>query len=364
MIELSHYCDARTAEPPARPSSAGAFAAKLRMTAILLGCSSRKELCRRFHIVNPRTEYDLERSYKWMQGRALPRSRGIYEDWAKLLGISRGPEWLAACSPEAFMAEVCQHFDADAETLGIRAGPNWPDPGVTARPTVQPIRPQLPGTYLCYSHAWSPYFRDRLVRGVLSVVAAGEAPATASYTENLASGQLEFTGEVHVTGATLSVWLRDAVPGSMHVPVALNLFVPGPPGSVMLGTMAGATAIGPEACPSTSRLVALRVPAAAAGNLAARSPYLAATSAALAEDLAELPLGLEAPDAAAKLLLRTLAGPDKRGLIQVTWPEQVELAACFDARMVDRPGVGAGKRWASPLPSTRVEAINPAGVAR
>ena len=61
--------------------------AKLRVTMALLGCNSRKELCARFREVNPRTEFDLERSHKWLQGRAKPRTAQVYEDWTRLLGM-------------------------------------------------------------------------------------------------------------------------------------------------------------------------------------------------------------------------------------------------------------------------------------
>jgi len=50
------------------------FAHKLSITAAILNCATRKELCARFRNVNPATEFELERSYKWLQGRALPRS--------------------------------------------------------------------------------------------------------------------------------------------------------------------------------------------------------------------------------------------------------------------------------------------------
>lgn len=50
------------------------FGHKLRITAALLGCASQKDLCARFRAVNPATAFKLERSYKWMHGRALPRA--------------------------------------------------------------------------------------------------------------------------------------------------------------------------------------------------------------------------------------------------------------------------------------------------
>ena len=65
------------------------FGAKLRITAAALGCASQKDLCARFREANPGTIFELDRSYKWMQGRALPRSVGLYEDWAALLGTGR-----------------------------------------------------------------------------------------------------------------------------------------------------------------------------------------------------------------------------------------------------------------------------------
>ena len=96
--------------------------AKLQVTQELLGCNSRKELCARFREINPRTEFDLDRSHKWMQGRAKPRSARVYDDWARLLGTVRTPSWLVACTLEAFVDEVCQIFAADPEDLKRRAG--------------------------------------------------------------------------------------------------------------------------------------------------------------------------------------------------------------------------------------------------
>jgi hypothetical protein len=53
------------------------LAAKLRITAALFGCASQKDRCARFHRVNPGSTFDLDRSYKWMQGRAQPRSARV-----------------------------------------------------------------------------------------------------------------------------------------------------------------------------------------------------------------------------------------------------------------------------------------------
>lgn len=71
---------------------------KLRVTAALLGRANQKDFCAAFRRVNPNTDFDLERSYNWVQGRALPRSARVYRDWVELVGAEgRSPFWLASC---------------------------------------------------------------------------------------------------------------------------------------------------------------------------------------------------------------------------------------------------------------------------
>ena len=66
-----------------------AFAAKLRLAAATLGCSSRKEFCARFRSVNPATQCDIDRLNKWVQGRPLPRASSVYADFAAVIGSSQ-----------------------------------------------------------------------------------------------------------------------------------------------------------------------------------------------------------------------------------------------------------------------------------
>ena len=105
---------------PARASAVGGaamvrdFGAKLRITAAALGCASQKDLCARFRAANPGTIFELERSYKWMQGRALPRSVRLYEDWAALLGTGRPLAWLQSCTVDEFLELLCGHLGCAA----------------------------------------------------------------------------------------------------------------------------------------------------------------------------------------------------------------------------------------------------------
>ena len=98
------------------------FGAKLRITAAVLGCASQKDLCARFREVNPGTTFELDRSYKWMQGRALPRSARLYEDWAALLGTGRPVAWLQSCTVDEFLELVCDRHEVSREALVARAG--------------------------------------------------------------------------------------------------------------------------------------------------------------------------------------------------------------------------------------------------
>jgi hypothetical protein len=169
------------------PAMAHEFAAKLRLTALVLGCTTGKELCARFRAVNPATAFDVERSRKWLQGRALPRTPQVYEDWAKLLGTSRGGDWLAACRVEAFLAEVSALFDADPGDLLRRAGQGGAHAEANAGPW-HAVGHLLSGAFAAYSYAWSPYHRGQLIRGALTIAPGKGSTLTASYSE-LFTGQ-------------------------------------------------------------------------------------------------------------------------------------------------------------------------------
>ena len=99
------------------------FGAKLRITAAVLGCASQKDLCARFREANPGTIFELDRSYKWMQGRSLPRSAQVYEDWAKLLGTGASAAHLQSCTVDEFLDLVCARRDVSREVLLGRRRP-------------------------------------------------------------------------------------------------------------------------------------------------------------------------------------------------------------------------------------------------
>ncbi len=273
------------------------FAEKLKLTAALLGCATQKDLCLLFRKVNPETEFDLERSYNWVQGRSRPRSAKVYEDWATLLGTSRPAGFLTSCSMDAFLDVIAQRFDLSRSELARMAG----YPTAEAEPVGTTNRPPayLAGTYACYSHAWSPHFRGMIVRGSLaidSVATQDSAPGlTAAYSESVAVGQLQVRGLVELTGRSISVDLSEA---EQQLRLHMTLFPPSPPASVLAGVMSGAAFVDYLAQPAATRIVMVRIPEAKASAIEPSDRYLDVAVEPLSGDLAALGIPAGAAEAA------------------------------------------------------------------
>lgn len=251
------------------------FARKLGLTAGVLGCATRKELCARFRAVNPNTEFDLERSFKWLQGKALPRSPTVYDDWATVLGSARPGSWLAASSVEAFTDEIVALFSIDR--IEVQA---LSDRFLGAVLVRQLADDGLAGTFLCYSHAWSPYHAGRLIRGTMELQPGTRGGFRASYSENLPSGIWTGRGPARRSGRVLSA----ALEGVVEEHLTLSLLVPGRPVNVLAGRMQGTTIHGAETQLCTTRIVLLRC---ASGVTAAPGCFVAAERAALAADMVD-----------------------------------------------------------------------------
>lgn len=257
---------------------------KLRLTAALLGTVTRKDLAAAFRKANSNTSFDIGRADKWLQGRSRPRELSIYDDWAKVLGLSRPGRWIADSDVDTFLEEICLRHHRDMQELRRLAEESG---GSTGR---QAPGLGLAGTFVCYSHSWSPYFRGRLVRGELSIVStAGSGRLTASYSERLPTGPMKLDGTASLSKHDLRLEVRDAT-GSAQL-LTFCLFPPSPPASALGGLMMGTTLIGPEAQPSVSRVVMVRLPSA---NLRpdSRDAYLP-TQGSIAEDLGAFGLRIQ-----------------------------------------------------------------------
>lgn len=306
---------------------------KLRLTAALLGTTARKDLAAAFRRANPNTRFDVARADKWLHGRAQPREAQVYQDWSKVLGLDREGQWIRDCAFEDFLSEACSRHGRDPDEVRRQldaAGrrPNPVGPGHT-----------LAGTYACYSHAWSPYFRGRMVRGELSIGASGRSDRlSARYAEVLPTGRMQLDGTAVVDKRVLRIEVCDPTRISQYV--AFSLFPPSPPVSVLGGLMFGTTLIGPDAQPSVTRAVLVRLPAAGA-RLRTLDAYLPA-GASLAEDLEALGLPIHEPAAVDRSLAELLNGGGRDGIDQVPTSSYRALVELFDGLWLTR--VRGGER--------------------
>lgn len=259
------------------------IAAKLHATAMLLGCASQKELCAAFRRVNPRTDFDLERSYKWMQGRAVPRSSQVYADWESLLTLGHPPRWIATAPLEDFIAALCEQHGVAREALLAPASP-------VSLPAAEASASYLCGPYATFSLAQSPYYRGRIVRGSLAIEAAPRRNGglLAAYSQSLPSGPATAQGPVLLHGRAMCLDLHTLNREDL-APVFCSLFLPSPPASLLLGMLCGTVAVHPGGQPPyATRIAMLRVPPGGAATLEESNRYLDAAPGALAAELDRL----------------------------------------------------------------------------
>ncbi|MBC2834432.1 hypothetical protein [Paragemmobacter straminiformis] len=287
------------------------FAQKLGITAVVLGCSTRKELCARFRALNPATEFDLERSFKWLQGKSLPRSMTVYEDWARLLGTGRGGTWLAGCSVEAFSEEVCALFQADAREVQARTAAFLGEKAATGDALV--------GDFVCYSWAWSPFHQGLLIRGEMALRPAAQGKVGAVYSEQLDGHLGVFRGSGTRAGRTLQLTLSGAEGEHM----AQSLLVSGRPSDCFCGLSQGFTVAGTMEEVSVCRIVGMRLPE---GGTVEGLAYLPHRADAVAADLAACGYAAGITDALAAAVMRFLDGGGAPHPLKVLGEDLTEVA--------------------------------------
>ncbi len=316
---------------------------KLRLTAAFLGVASRKELARAFHRVNAATAFDVDRAHKWLQGRANPREPQVYDDWAKLLDLGRSAQWIADCDSEAFLDAICTRHARDPDALRRQVD------DAAVLPSPQGDRgPPLIGTYACYRHALSPYFRGRLVRGEMTITPApGQSRLPATWQETLATGRrLRFEGH-----ATLKRELHiDVDDTASDAHTVFCLFPPTPLGSVLAGFMLCAPLLGPEIQPSITRIAMVRLPAASARLR--DIPGVMESQESVAADLMSFGMPIAEPALVDHRIMAFLGGGHGGGL------DQLDNAAYRSlAEILDRSWLLSAAGTIDPTPAKRSPAV-------
>lgn len=268
------------------------LAPKLRLTSMVLGCSTNKELCARFARVNPLTLFTPQNAYKWLSGKATPRASSIYEDWARLLGEPLSTTFVAYSSFEEFQAVLARRFTLPQAALhGIRVEADLA-PVADAPPSLPrgPSSPQLSrtwleGNYLTLSPAWSGAERGRLIVGMVRIAADDERGTQLCYTEQLFGRQVAMQGQLISDGRTAQSTLTCSYTQRLFF-LALN--VPTPPANLVGGILAGAAIHDTNARAAACRILFLRAAAGCAVGLAARLGYIDAEADALGQEFAAL----------------------------------------------------------------------------
>ena len=303
------------------------LASKLRLTALALGSTTHKDLCARFRAVNPATPCDLDRLHKWIQGRALPRSPQLYDDWAKVLGTKHPGTWIAACTVDAFVDEISALFGISIAELRSREALRPRSGGTNGAAKSLGGTRILCGAFACYSHAWAPRYRGKLIRGALRIQ-PGKGPALqASYRETLLSGMVQMVGDVTVAEGVVYAQLRE--PATGVVPL-LTLIQPGPPASVLCGILSGQAIIAHDSLPSATRMLVVRVPDDARLDLSNR--YLDLERSSVCRDLRALGLSISDPERLDAFAAEYFG----RGLDQVSPANQADFANILDAEYFPR----------------------------
>jgi len=308
------------------------IAQKLRLTSALLGTVTRKELAAAFRAVNPKTAFDLGRADKWLQGRAQPREHSVYDDWAKLLRLEHPGAWIADCDLPDFTATISDRHGVDRAELERRASTQF-ETAFTHEERSQANA--LAGIYACYSRAWSPYYRGQFIKGILSIEPGpGLHGLTATYRESLPTGQLVLGGPVTPAKRALYVHLKEVGGDAQFF---ISLFPQSQPGSVLGGYMCGTAIIGPEAQPSLTRILIVRLRAPVPGA-ASWGGYLLPDQS-ISGDLASLGITIEQPEQVDRQLTRFLVGGSDGGVHQIPPTEFRAILDVFDRHWLRHSGV-------------------------
>jgi hypothetical protein len=302
---------------------------KLRATAAVLGLVTHKDLAAAFRRVNAATAFDLGRAEKWLQDRAAPRDARVYQDWALVLDVEKSAEWIAHCDLDAFLDAIATRYQFDRNALvQLLAAPQ------KRQGNAADLYSGLAGSWVCYSNAWSPYFRGQIIRGTLSVGRAGAASThQVSYSEALPMGEFRLDGKLSMGRRALHMSLQEP---SGDTQFMFCLFPPNLPAKVLGGLMCGATVLGPEPAPSVSRVVMIRLPGSSAHSSSAMA-YLA-KGESLADDLASLGLPVSKPQAVDEEIFRFLGAGEGGGIDQPGAAAFRTIVELFDREWLNRLG--------------------------
>lgn len=307
------------------------FGPKLKLTILALGFATQKELYRHFLNVAPKSGIEQDSLYKWIQGRSTPRSSKVYEHWARMLRLDRPLAYLKGCSIEEFAEDVIGTYGLDrmmvAPILSLDVSPGDADHDPPDDPKAS-RQSHLCGTFACYSHAFSPIFKGKIVRGVLIISGSGaNARLKVRYIETTPFTELIHCGHFTQGNRLVTLDLHDDRSDS-HV--HLNLHAPSAPASVLAGLVTGSSFHDASPQPTVSRFLAIRVPAMDLSALGGRDCVFEENDHSISAEL--IRSGLPIVDAAKfdQLILDFLGDDNRGGFDQISVGASARLNFALD----------------------------------
>ncbi len=315
------------------------IARKLELTSIALGCLTRKELCTAFVRVNPNTLMSLQNCYNWQSGRSVPRSFGVFEDWAAVVGMAEGPHFVMSSSLSEFARVLGDRFALPDQLLEAFGRPAEVEPPRLCRPAR--ARPS-PGTaprccgaaFSASSPSWSPPQRGRLLLGAIAIDLEGGS-VTARYRETILGRPVVFAGGGRTDGRTCQLTLQCEASGGTYL---MSLHLPALPGNLTGGVFSGNALYDPNSHPTASAILLLRNHALPLAELEESSEYLDADETALAGRLEQLGYGRDRALAAERQVLRLLTGGDAGLTVSMPRDTLGQAAVLLDQRRLDAAG--------------------------
>ena len=280
---------------------------KLRLTLLVLNCTTQKELVAKLIRLNPDTSYSPEKAYKWMKGVSRPRDAQIYADLAELLGLDGGAVFFQTSRSEAFKDRI------------MRAGREGASLATAMPPDLGRSRSRAATrVYACFSPAWSVTKSGEIVIGRLALRTDGEQ-IHAEYSEVHGGKRYPYAGEFFLQGTSMFGMLRSP---KKDLSIYLCLNQPSRAGLFLGGVFSGAALNDPFTRPCACRIGCFLIE----GGDEARFPTGYANgnegvaSALHAFGLTE---GLSAPFARA--VAEMLAAPPSQGLVDISLDDAIRI---------------------------------------
>lgn len=249
------------------------FGLKLRLIMRTLSLDTQKQLGVLLQEINPQTAYTPTRAYKWITGKAVPRSQSVFDDIAQLLtqrsdGATVGGEWLRTVDYTEFYGEMAGRFGsrvshdlAPQPQASSQAGTS-PSP-YRLDGTGRPVPGYVYGAYLTISPAWSAHRRGQFVLGEMIVSRGPQGEAVLEYGEYLGLSEITSTGTLIRHGRCLQAATLDSDGEEV---LTFVFVVPSPPGILLPGIMSGIAVHDAEARVLGGRILGLDLHALRGGD--------------------------------------------------------------------------------------------------